>query len=61
VPTTDLPAFREQRDIPPSPEERFHEIAAIFATGILRMRLSRNPIPESADSCPEKLSDSAKD
>ena len=48
-----------------TPAERFREIAAILATGLLRLKTRPESLPDPADSGPrsgpEKLSDSARE
>ena len=36
-------------DLPPTPEERFHEVAAILAAGLLRLRI-RPQLASTSDS-----------
>jgi len=42
------------------PDERFEELAGILASGLLRLKASKVPPPESADSPPPKSPNSAE-
>mgnify|MGYP001035983030 CR=1 FL=1 len=63
--TTDLPGkARAKTGAALTPDERRHEVAAIFAAGVLRLRSRPDIPPESTDSAaadgPRKSSDSAR-
>ena len=42
------------------PDERFEELASILASGLLRLKASKVPLPESAHSPPQKNRDCSK-
>jgi hypothetical protein len=54
MPTTDIsPA--SLADIPPTPEERFRELTAILAAGLLRLRTRPGPAPGADISGPHAV------
>jgi hypothetical protein len=51
-------------DLPPTPEERFREVAVILAAGLLRLKTRPQVAPtvgiSRADGAPQKSSESAQ-